>query len=619
MRKQLLIIFALALSVSVARAQDKTSTTNSPRPAQTPAAAQTRAPGGSLDLAEYGVGIQVEPRLVIMMAALDAAGFDPTPAGKEPNTFRAQIRKDQADLDPDLRRRLHDFFERNNRQLASASPAQQAARYVSLAYVLGQPPTLEAPERSEDLPAGILEVLDFAPLVREFYQKSGMDERLKGYVRLYQAEGDQMKPRTAEMVRSVLSYLHTRPTLTTLERVKVQSPNSTGKQKKNAPQATTVRERDRRFYIVPDLLAVPGTINFRIIGDDYYAIAPLGTDPAASEIRRGYLQYVIDPLVLRYNKDIAARRADIKQLLDERAKAGASVSPDVFLTVSRSLVAAADARMEGLQRLQALGQETRAAIDATKDQAERERAMKAAQVKLSAIEDETTAQLADAYEDGALLAFHFSDQLRGVETSGFDIANFITDMITSFDPARELKRPAEYAAARARALAARKARATQRAATEETPEATSPDATRRTALVKNLVEVDEMLRLKNYTAADEKLKALMQEYPREPRIFFALAKSASLSAQDAIDEDVQSERLNRALANYRFAIQAASPDTDRALISRAHEAMGRIFEHIEQKDEAIKEFDAAMQTGKDVPGSAYKEAEAGKNRLSQPK
>lgn len=616
MRKQLFILFALALSFSVAHAQDKTSTTNAPRTTQPATVGQTRA---GIDLAEYGVAVQVEPRLVVMMAALDAAGFDPTPAGKEPNSFRAQVKKDQANLDPDLRRRLHDFFERNNRQLASASLAQQSSRYVSLAYVLGPPPALEAPERSDDLPGGILEVLDFAPLLREFYRKSGMDERLKSYVRLYQAEGDQLKPRTAEMVRSVLTYLHTRPMLSTLERVRVQSPTATGKQKKNAPQATTVRERDRRFYIVPDLLAAPGAINFRIIGDDYYTIAPLGTDPAASEIRRGYLQFVIDPLVLRFNKEISARRADIKQLMDERAKTGANVSPDLFLTISRSLVVAADSRMEGAERLQALARETRAEVDATKDQSARERILKAAQLKLAAIEDDTTAQLADAYEDGALLAFHFSDQLREVESSGFDIANFITDMITSFDPARELKRPAEYAAARARSLAARKARATQRAANDEAKEETTPESTRHNALVKNLFEVDEMLRLNNYTAADEKLKALLKEYPGEPRIFFALARSASLSAQDAIDETVQSERLGRALANYRFAIQSASPDTDRALISRAHEAMGRIYEHLEQKDEAVKEFDAAMQTGKDVPGGAYKEAQEGKNRLSQPK
>jgi hypothetical protein len=51
-------------------------------------------------------------------------------------------------------------------------------------------------------------------------------------------------------------------------------------------------------------------------------------------LRRAYLQYVIDALVLRFNKDIALRREQIKQLLNERQQAGAQVSPDVFLSVS---------------------------------------------------------------------------------------------------------------------------------------------------------------------------------------------------------------------------------------------------------------------------------------------
>ena len=72
----------------------------------------------------------------------------------------------------------------------------------------------------------------------------------------------------------------------------------------------------------------------------------------SSELRRGYLQYVIDPLLVRFNREIAARRDQIKQLLTEREKAGAAVSPDVFLAVSRSLVAAADARFEEVRKLE---------------------------------------------------------------------------------------------------------------------------------------------------------------------------------------------------------------------------------------------------------------------------
>ena len=81
---------------------------------------------------------------------------------------------------------------------------------------------------------------------------------------------------------------------------------------------------------------------------------------------------------------------------------------------------------------------------------------------MNAIRDETIARLADEYERGAVLAFLFADELKGIESSGFDVANFFVDIISSFDPARESRRPTEYAEARQRALAARQARVTAR-------------------------------------------------------------------------------------------------------------------------------------------------------------
>src|ERR1700687_2463252 len=184
-----LIIFAVCAGATPA--QTKPSPSAAPRPN-----VQTRE-SAPFNLAEYGVSFQPDARLIIVMAALDAAGFDPTPTGREPSVFRSRIRKDQAELDPALRERLRNFFQRNKLP-APATAADQAARYVSLAYALGAPPLLDAPDRSEDLPGGVLDVLDFAPLVREFYKKSGIDERLASYMRAYQAEGDRMRQPAAE-------------------------------------------------------------------------------------------------------------------------------------------------------------------------------------------------------------------------------------------------------------------------------------------------------------------------------------------------------------------------------------------------------------------------------------
>lgn len=550
-----------------------------------------------------------------MMAALDAAGFDPTPQGEEPSVFRAQVRRDQLNLDPELRSRMKKFFEFNNRQLTSATPAEQAARYVSLAYALGPAPNFEAPERSIELPAGLLEVLDFVPLMREFYRKSGMDTRLPAYLRIYQTEGDRLRRPTVEMVKGVLSYLHTQPTTTYGERITVTAPGSNNR-RGGARQVYSYREHERRFFIVPDLLAVPGTINFRVIADDYYAIAPQDTDPTSSELRRAYIQYVVDPVVLHFNREIAARRPQIKQLLDERMQHNPNISQDIFITVARSLVAAAAARLDASTQIEVLTYITRQRLAQTQDAAARTQLTKQFEVRKQEIEDESVAELADAYEQGAVLSFYFADQLRGSEESGFDIASFLGDAISTFDPARESRRLDENSQARARAVAARRARQAARANAAANETGGDAENARRAALVRRLSEVEQLLRIKSYDEAENRLRQMLTEFPGEPRVFFALGQTASFSATEAIDESVQGQRLERALSHYRMAVQSASTDTDQALLSRAHEAMGRILAFLERPQEAAREFDEAIKIGQ-VPGGAYNEAMAGKQALSQ--
>jgi hypothetical protein len=584
--------------------------TPTPRPAQPPPATRS----GTLDLSDYGVQIAPETRLIVMMAALDAAGFDPTPVGREPSGFRAQVRRDQANLDADLRARMRRFYELNKLKNPSATFAEQAARYVSLAYALGPAPTFNAPARSDDLFGGVLDVLDFAPLVREFYTKSGIAERLPAYLAAHQKEGDRLRPQASEMLRAVLTYLHTRPTTFALERVPVQNPSA--KPKKDAPPMFITRERERRFVLVPDLLAVPGSINFRVIGEDYFAVVPAGIDPASSEVRRAYLQYVVDPIILRFNRQVALRRADIRELLNSLSATSATNatsatattagdSSDVFPAVARSLVIAADARMNLNTRLRVHAEQTSALLQRAPE-AERAQIVKESQADRALLEDQMTAQLADAYERGAVLAFYFSEQLRDQEIAGFDFADFFTDMMARVDVAREKLRPAEYAAARARVAQLRREAA--RVAANRTGVETREDE-RRAALNQSIAEINELLRQRKYTEAEPRLRALLSEHAGEPRIFFALAQAASISASDAFDEATRDERLGRALANYRFAINSATSETDRPLISRAYTAMGRILAFLERKDEAIKAFEAALSLG-DVKDGAYRDAAA---------
>ena len=128
MIKNVSFILTILVSAAAAQAQPASPSPSSARPPT----AQTQT-AGSFELSEYGVRLQPDARLIIMMAALDAAGFDPTPPGKEPAAFRLLVRKDQANLDVGLRERLRAFFDRAKLP-APATPGDQAARYVSLAY-----------------------------------------------------------------------------------------------------------------------------------------------------------------------------------------------------------------------------------------------------------------------------------------------------------------------------------------------------------------------------------------------------------------------------------------------------------------------------------------------------
>jgi hypothetical protein len=327
------------------------------------------------DLTSYGVRIEPDKRLMVVLAALEAADVD-TPLTGQGSKFRQKLRMDLVGLNDNLRQKLIIFVQQYKRRHPKATNSEIIAPFISMAYTLAPVPDLTEPRRSTDLPGDLLDVLDFAPLVREFYRATLQAEpenvavrtKIDEYVKDYQAAGVDLRPSASEMVGELLDYLHTKPQLVYIDRIKTESKDAKGKK---TLTKTETRERERRFYIVPELLAPRGTINFVNVGDSYHAIVPPQTDLSQSEVRRAYLQFVIDPLVLNNAKDIAAMRDGIKALLDEQRKQNAGISPDVFLAVTRSLVAAAEARQIEFEKTQIATVQARRKIDAMKTDAEK--------------------------------------------------------------------------------------------------------------------------------------------------------------------------------------------------------------------------------------------------------
>ena len=557
----------------------------------------------SFDLTEYGVKIEPDKRLIVVLASLEAAGLE-TPLTEKGTEFRRQLKTDLQDLNPELRQKLKQFVDQYQKRHPKASTSEIIAPFISMAYVLTPVPDLAEPTRATDLPGDLLEVLDFTPLVREFYRRSTINTKLNDYVKIYQQTGDEMRSSAKVMVGDLLDYLHTKPQTTYIERIKTQTKAVKGKK---TFQKTEVRERTRRFYIVPEMLATTGTINFLNVGDEYFAIVPPSTDLSSSEVRRGFLQFVLDPLVLKNAKDISTLREGIKGLLDERRKTNPDISPDIFITVLRSLIAAIDARQIEFEKTNLATANARRKIDQMKTDKEKLAVSAGLKKFKDSLADETALLLSEAYEKGSVLAFYFADQLKGLEDSGFDIEGSLRDMILSLDTTKEANRLAQFAEARKRAMLARE---------ERKANANNVPTIAENPVTKKLQEIETVTQAKNYQSAATQLKQLLQTNPNEsPRIYYALGRVISLSTESATDVDTRNERLLEAKTAYENVLRSAKKiNTDAKLLSLTYLALARIYEFDGDNVYAIKLYEAAIKLS-DTTSETYKQAVAARDRL----
>jgi len=281
------------------------------------------------------------------------------------------------------------------------------------------------------------------------------------------------------------------------------------------------------------------------------------------------------------------------------------VSPDIYLAVSRSLVAAVDVRQVEYSKSRMATIQAREKIATLKTDDEKKAVTAELEKYNRSLADDTALQLSEAFERGGVLAFYFSEQLKGTEDSGFDIAASMKEMIATFDPTKETDRLAKNADARHRALAAREDRK-NRPVTQESV-ADNPVTVR-------LLEIQKTIDAKNLDKALADLNRLKTEFPNEPRIHYSLGRVASLAAEKLTDQDALAQKLFDAKVAYSNVIRTATPTTDRALLSLTFVALARIYEFFNENSIAIELYDRAIKLD-DVAGGAYRDAIAGKQNL----
>ena len=574
-----------------------------------------QAPASGFDLTNYGVKIEPDKRLLVVLASLEMAATTNadgtvtklinTPLSTDGAKFRDQLILDNASMPADLRLRISTFVTQYKKRNPKATDAEIVAPFISMAYTLSPVPELADPLITGDLPGKLLDVLDYSPLVREFYKRSLISSKLDSYIKTYREQADgRLRTSVRDMVSELLEYLHTRPQLIFSEKVRVETKRPKSKE---VLVKTEIREHDRRFFVVPENLAAKGDINFLNIRDDYYLIVPPDTDVSITEGRRAFLRFVIDPLILANSKEMIAVRDWTKPVLDELGKTNSTISPDVLLAMSRSLVAAIDIRQAEFTKIRVATDQVRQKLPTLKTDSEKTALTTELTKQKVAFSDEAAQQLFEEYENGAVLSFYFAEQLKGVEDSGFDIASSLREMVAAFDPVKEVNRISDTAEARKRALAARQERKSH------------PDtmAVVESPLTGKLIAIQKVIDARDLVKANADLKQLLKEYPSEPRIYYNIGRVAGLSAVGVQDPEVVAQRLLEAKVAYTNVLNTATGGTDKSLLSLTYVALARIYEFDNNSAYAIKLYDEAIKLD-DISGGAFREAIAGKQRLLKP-
>lgn len=565
---------------------------------QPPSRAQSRV--GFIIPADANVRIDADARTFVVMAAVNVAGFDYETAGQPLSPARAELRKDLAKLDPAVKDKLAAFYKAHRR--AGVDEAADAARYQALSLLMTEPPAFNIYQSNERaIPEDIHPLIDFVPLVREFYLKSGIRELFPKYLAIAEVYAAAYRTPVGELIYEVLGYFHAAPeTVISMRPLVVRSTNPDFKK----DQATVyARNRTRQVFIVTDPMAAIDTSTVRgdflnqkedllsrRVGDDYNVIVGPSRAIAADPIRQALIRFVIDPMVERHLRQSLEYKDQILKLVASAPGASRQYTTSVYLIIRESLAQATEIRIHRLRAMQQRG---------------------------AYGDDDASYDLAQAYLHGAVLSFHFYESLMALEKVGIGIEDFFDQMLATAKFDREGARVKELEPLIARVSANR-----SKASKTTSNEGAAAEAVMG-AMALKILRSDDLIRGKRFAEARSLLEEVLAVEPNNARALYGMAQvltslNSAVELDPKADENdkiqAQHDRLEQAIKLYNRAIENALKDSERWLVQWGHVFLGRIYDFQEFRGDAIAEYEKAIALGPDIPNGAYKEALEGKER-----
>ncbi len=330
--------------------------------------------------AQSGGNVLLEPneQIFCVLAALNAAGYDTgvRGSGEARRVVREYLEAQNAPILPELKK----FYATHHVQ---KDPSRELGQYISLALLVGEPPSFRLTVKEDELPPDARDVVGFLPLLRTYYQQANMLYIWSKVQKEYEAAVGQYTEAVRQNFVLTEAYL------------RFPSGGYLG----------------RTYAIYIDLMGEPEQVHARIYGLNYFLVITPSQEPKLDEIRFQYLHFLLDPLAAKYAYDINQKGNYLASYARQAPLLGLDFKEDFGLLATECLIRAAELRMAKTP-----------AADAQK--------------KL----DDMTAQ-------GLILVHYFYEALAAFENQQAGMPSYYKTMIDAIDPKVEERRlfPVQFA------------------------------------------------------------------------------------------------------------------------------------------------------------------------------
>lgn len=253
-----------------------------------------------------------DENLFAVLAAANAAGYDEGLSLPDNSPLRQQLReylsKQNIEVLPALRKYYRKHMLKNG--------VQDLSEYISYALSVKGPPDFAWRTRDVDVPPDALALVDFTPLLIEFYREANIADLWKRSQPAYDKEMEKYHSPLVAMTSAVNGYL------------RVPASGYLG----------------RRFQVFVDLLGAPEQVQTRNYGDDAFVIVTPSETPRTFDIRHAYLHFQIDPIVIKYGVALDQKRSLIDFV--QNAPLEPEFKNDFVLLANESLIKAVESRLD---------------------------------------------------------------------------------------------------------------------------------------------------------------------------------------------------------------------------------------------------------------------------------